>query len=91
MYSLLCTVGRTGPCRFAWELGSPFGPNGTTPASPYFAVGENTAWGALSDYHTWWGNLSAVGANYARVWIGGISSMVLQTYAAGVWDGGQCP
>jgi hypothetical protein len=72
--------------RFSWELRSPFSNvhNSTTAPSRYFAVGENTAWGELGDYHTWWGNLSSQGANYARVWIGGISQMVLQTYAAGV-------
>jgi hypothetical protein len=39
---------------------------------PYFAVGENTAWyraGGTYDYDTWFADLAAQGANYARVWM----------------------
>ena len=38
----------------------------------YFPVGENICWSGkagLSEYETWFGNLSAAGGNYARLWL----------------------
>lgn len=53
--------------------------------SSYFAVGENAAWGAESDYERWWGNLvQAGGANYTRLWLGADSPFTLEDKAAGL-------
>jgi hypothetical protein len=73
-YQGMITVSRANPTLFAFRASQ----------ETYLPLGENNAWGAEADYHTWWGAIASHGGNYSRLWLGGYSAFVLQTDAAGV-------